>query len=153
MAKEKQKNSVVAPQEAINDITKNAPTEENTEVTENVSLNEIKTENEVVTNTEETVTGTEVLEEEREEIPVVTSETENEENAEARTVNTEEIKEALTVKEIFKDKYDSTVIYNIGDKLIKSQLVNDNKPKKKETGKYEISEARYEELKRSLYVD
>lgn len=59
----------------------------------------------------------------------------------------------LTVKEVFKDKYDEKVVYNPGDIFIKSDKIQDKKPIKAENGKYKVSKERYEELKRSLYVD
>lgn len=58
-----------------------------------------------------------------------------------------------TVKEVFKDKYDEKVVYKIGDVFIESEEIEDKKPVKVEDGKYKVSKERYEELKRSLYVD
>lgn len=58
-----------------------------------------------------------------------------------------------TVKEVFRDKYDEKVIYNVGDVFIEDETLQDNKPIKAEKGKYKVSKERYEELKRSLYVD
>lgn len=61
--------------------------------------------------------------------------------------------ENLTVKEVFKDRYDSTIIYNVGDVFIEDETLQNNKPTKAEKGKYKVSKERYAELKRSLYVD
>lgn len=58
-----------------------------------------------------------------------------------------------TVKEVFRDKYDEKVIYNVGDVFIEDETLQDNKPIKAEKGKYKVSKERYKELKRSLYVD
>lgn len=62
-------------------------------------------------------------------------------------------KENPTVKEVFRDKYDEKVIYNVGDVFIEDETLQDNKPIKVEKGKYKVSKERYAELKRSLYVD
>ncbi len=61
--------------------------------------------------------------------------------------------ENLTVKEVFKDRYDSTIIYNVGDVFIEDETLQNSKPVKAEKGKYKVSKERYTELKRSLYVD
>ncbi|MBQ9657649.1 MAG: hypothetical protein IJV31_02645 [Clostridia bacterium] len=58
-----------------------------------------------------------------------------------------------TVKEVFRDKYNEKVIYNVGDTFIEDETIEDNKPVEAGKGKYKVSKARYEELQRSLYVD
>lgn len=88
----------------------------------------------------------EIKENKKEEI--VVSE-EKKQDAEVKVIE----KENLTVKEVFKDKYDSIIVYNVGDVFIKDEALQDNKTIKAEKGKYKVSKERYEELKRSLYVD
>lgn len=58
-----------------------------------------------------------------------------------------------TVKEVFRDKYNEKIVYNVGDTFIEDETIEDNKPVEAGKGKYKVSKARYEELKRSLYVD
>lgn len=58
-----------------------------------------------------------------------------------------------TVKEVFRDKYNEKIVYNVGDIFIEDETIEDNKPVEAGKGKYKVSKARYEELKRSLYVD
>ena len=58
-----------------------------------------------------------------------------------------------TVKEVFRDKYNEKVVYNVGDTFIEDETIEDNKPVEAGKGKYKVSKARYEELQRSLYVD
>lgn len=58
-----------------------------------------------------------------------------------------------TVKEVFRDKYNEKIVYNVGDIFIEDETIEDNKPVETGKGKYKVSKARYEELKRSLYVD
>lgn len=86
---------------------------------------------------------------------VATEATENEKVVEDVKVeeNASDEKENPTVKEVFRDKYDEKVIYNVGDVFIEDETLQDNKPIKAEKGKYKVSKERYEELKRSLYVD
>ncbi len=86
---------------------------------------------------------------------VATEATENEKSVEDVKVeeNASDEKENPTVKEVFRDKYDEKVIYNVGDVFIEDETLQDNKPIKAEKGKYKVSKERYEELKRSLYVD
>lgn len=64
-----------------------------------------------------------------------------------------EEEENIKVTEMFKDKYNSKVIYNVGDIFVKDSTLTDKKPVKEVEGKYKVSAERYEELKRSLYVD
>lgn len=66
---------------------------------------------------------------------------------------TNEVNKLLVVRENFKDKYDEKVFYNPGDVFVEDETLSDNKPIKAEKGKYKVSKERYEELKRSLYVD
>lgn len=79
----------------------------------------------------------------------------NEENAynEKQDAEVQVTEENLIVKEVFRDKYDERVVYNPGDVFIESDKIEDKKPVKVEKGKYKVSKERYEELKRSLYVD
>ena len=58
-----------------------------------------------------------------------------------------------TVKEVFRDKYDSKVVYNVGDTFVLDESLEDNKPVKDGDKQYKVSKTRYEELQRSLYVD
>lgn len=58
-----------------------------------------------------------------------------------------------TVKEVFRDKYNEKIVYNVGDIFIEDETIEDNKPVEAGKGKYKVSKARYEELQRSLYVD
>ena len=66
---------------------------------------------------------------------------------------TEETEKVPTVKEVFRDKYNEKIVYNVGDIFIEDETIEDNKPVEAGKGKYKVSKARYEELKRSLYVD
>jgi hypothetical protein len=67
--------------------------------------------------------------------------------------NVEKEAKAPTVKEVFRDKYDSNIIYKVGDIFVESEDLTDKKPVKVKDGEYKVSKERYEELKRSLYVD
>ena len=62
-------------------------------------------------------------------------------------------KKLPTVKEVFRDKYNEKIVYNVGDTFIEDETIEDNKPVEAGKGKYKVSKERYEELKRSLYVD
>ena len=104
------------------------------------------TENEEVTSTGET--AEELV---GEKIEASAQDEKVEENAEMQ--DAQEVEKLPTVKEIFKDKYDEKVVYNPGDVFIESEEIEDKKPVKVEKGKYKVSKERYEELKRSLYVD
>lgn len=75
------------------------------------------------------------------------------EKQDAEVQVTKEEDKLPTVKEIFRDKYDEKVVYNPGDVFIESDELEDKKPVKVEKGKYKVSKERYEEIKRSLYVD
>ena len=72
-------------------------------------------------------------------------------NEEAKVQATEN--KVPTVKEVFRDKYNEKVVYNVGDTFIEDETIEDNKPIEAGKGKYKVSKARYEELQRSLYVD
>ena len=78
---------------------------------------------------------------------------ENKEKEDAKVQVTEETEKVPTVKEVFRDKYDEKVVYKIGDIFIEDKKITDNKPVKVKDGQYKVSEYRYAELKRSLYVD
>lgn len=122
----------------------------NNEVKENEELKE-----EVVTET------TEKVEEPKTEETTSTGETEEVElagdkieaplNEDAKVQATEN--KVPTVKEVFRDKYNEKVVYNVGDTFIEDETIEDNKPVEAGKGKYKVSKARYEELQRSLYVD
>lgn len=122
----------------------------NNEVKENEELKE-----EVVTET------TEKVEEPKTEETTSTGKTEEVElagdkieaplNEEAKVQATEN--KVPTVKEVFRDKYNEKVVYNVGDTFIEDETIEDNKPIEAGKGKYKVSKARYEELQRSLYVD
>ena len=75
------------------------------------------------------------------------------EKEDAEVQVTEETEKVPTVKEVFRDKYDEKVVYKIGDIFIEDKKITDNKPVKVKDGQYKVSEYRYAELKRSLYVD
>lgn len=77
----------------------------------------------------------------------------SEEKQDTEVQVTEEADKNATVKEIFRDKYDEKIIYNVGDVFIEDETLQDNKPVESEKGKYKVSKERYEELKRSLYVN
>ena len=122
----------------------------NNEVKENEELKEA-----VVTET------TEKVEEPKTEEIISTGETEEVElagdkieaplNEDAKVQATEN--KVPTVKEVFRDKYNEKIVYNVGDIFIEDETIEDNKPVEVGKGKYKVSKARYEELKRSLYVD
>ncbi len=122
----------------------------NNEVKENEELKEA-----VVTET------TEKVEEPKTEEITSTGETEKVElagdkieaplNEDAKVQATEN--KVPTVKEVFRDKYNEKIVYNVGDIFIEDETIEDNKPVEAGKGKYKVSKARYEELKRSLYVD
>ncbi len=122
----------------------------NNEVKENEELKEA-----VVTET------TEKVEEPKTEEITSTGETEEVElagdkieaplNEDAKVQATEN--QVPTVKEVFRDKYNEKIVYNVGDIFIEDETIEDNKPVEAGKGKYKVSKARYEELKRSLYVD
>lgn len=59
----------------------------------------------------------------------------------------------VTVIEMFRDKYDANIVYNLKDVFIKDEKIEGNKPVKAGKGKYKVSKERYEELQRSLYTD
>ncbi len=120
-----------------------------TETTEKVE--EPKTEE--ITSTGETV---EELAGEKTEAPVEEAKVEenaSKEKEDAKVQVTEETEKVPTVKEVFRDKYDEKVVYKIGDIFIEDKKITDNKPVKVKDGQYKVSEYRYAELKRSLYVD
>lgn len=87
------------------------------------------------------------------EIPEKVEDIENTEVSEQDAKVEENADKLPTVKEVFRDKYDEKVVYNPGDVFIEDETLQDNKPIKAEKGKYKVSKERYEELKRSLYVD
>lgn len=66
---------------------------------------------------------------------------------------TEETEKVPTVKEVFRDKYDEKVVYNVGDTFSIDESIEDNNPVKDGEKHYKVSANRYAELKRSLYVD
>ncbi len=128
---------------------KNNEVKENEELKEKVTAEAV--ENEEVTSTGETA---EELVGEKTEAPAEDAKVE--ENAsntkqDAQVQLTED--KVPTVKEIFRDKYDEKIVYNVGDVFIEDETLEDNKPVGAGKGKYKVSKARYEELKRSLYVD
>lgn len=110
-----------------------------TETTEKVE--EPKTEEVVTENTEATVEDAKV------------EENASNEKEEAEMQVTEATEKVPTVKEVFRDKYDSKVVYNVGDTFVLDESLEDNKPVKNGNKQYKVSKTRYEELKRSLYVD
>lgn len=110
-----------------------------TETTEKVE--EPKTEEVVTENTEATVEDAKV------------EENASNEKEEAEVQVTEATEKVPTVKEVFRDKYDSKVVYNVGDTFVLDESLEDNKPVKNGNKQYKVSKTRYEELKRSLYVD
>lgn len=59
----------------------------------------------------------------------------------------------ITVKTSFRDKYDEKIVYTVGDKFIEDKNLKDNKPVKEKEGTFKVSTARYEELKKCLYVN
>lgn len=110
-----------------------------TETTEKVE--EPKTEEVVTENTEATVEDAKV------------EENASNEKEEAEVQVTEATEKVPTVKEVFRDKYDSKVVYNVGDTFVLDESLEDNKPVKNGNKQYKVSKTRYEELQRSLYVD
>lgn len=122
------------------------------EVKENEELQE------VVTETTEKVEEPKTEEVATENTEAIVEDAKVEENAsnekeEAEVQVTEATEKVPTVKEVFRDKYDSKVIYNVGDTFVSDESLEDNKPVKAGDKQYKVSKARYEELKRSLYVD
>lgn len=113
---------------------------------------------EVVTETTEKVEEPkteEVVEEKRE---TTVEDAKVEENAsnekqDAEVQVTETTEKVPIVREVFRDKYDSKVVYNVGDTFVLDESLEDNKPVKVRDKQYKVSKARYEELKRCLYVD
>lgn len=75
------------------------------------------------------------------------------EKQDAEVQVTKKTEKVPTVREVFRDKYDSKVIYNVGDTFVLDESLEDNKPVKVRDKQYKVSKARYEELKRCLYVD
>ena len=75
------------------------------------------------------------------------------EKEEAEVQVTEETEKVPTVKEVFRDKYDEKVVYKVGDIFIEDETMTDNIPVKIKDGQNKVSTNRYNELKRSLYVD
>lgn len=125
---------------------------------ENKEAEEIK--EEVVTETTEKVEEpkTEEITSTGEPVEAPAEEAKVEENAfnekqEAEVQVTNEVEKVPTVKEIFRDKYDGRIIYNVGDTFILDEKLKDNKPVKVKDKQYKVSKERYEELQRSLYVD
>lgn len=116
----------------------------NNEVKENEELKEA-----VVTETTETkeITSTG----ETEEVELAGDKIEAPLNEDAKVQATEN--KVPTVKEVFRDKYNEKIVYNVGDIFIEDETIEDNKPVEAGKGKYKVSKERYEELKRSLYVD
>lgn len=100
----------------------------------------------------ETVNSEEVIEEPKQDAKVQENASNTEQEAKVQ-VTEDEVNKLPTVKEVFKDKYDEKVVYKIGDVFIESEEIEDKKPVKVEDGKYKVSKERYDELKRSLYVD
>lgn len=101
-------------------------------------------------------TVTEVAENEdvvEEKVETIVEDMEIEKNTSEEKQDAEEMDKNPTVKEVFRDKYDEKIIYNIGDVFIEDETLLDNKPIEIEKGKYKVSKERYEELKRSLYVE
>lgn len=122
------------------------------EVKENEELQE------VVTETTEKVEGPKTEEVVTENTEATVEDAKVEENAsnekeEAEVQVTEATEKVPTVKEVFRDKYDSKVVYNVGDTFVLDESLEDNKPVKNGNKQYKVSKTRYEELKRSLYVD
>lgn len=110
----------------------------NNEVIENEELKE-----EVVTET------TEKVEEPKTEEVVEENASNEKQDADVQTTENK----VPIVKEVFRDKYNEKIVYNVGDIFIEDETIEDNKPVEAGKGKYKVSKERYEELKRSLYVD
>ncbi len=113
---------------------------------------------EVVTETTEKVEEPKKEEVVEEKIETTVEDAKIEENAsnekvEAKVQVTEKTEKVPTVREVFRDKYDSKVVYNVGDTFVLDESLEDNKPVKVRDKQYKVSKARYEELKRCLYVD
>lgn len=109
--------------------------------------------NEIKENEEKgTVNSEEVIKEPKQDAKVQENASNTEQEVKVQ-VTEDEVNKLPTVKEVFKDKYDEKVVYKIGDVFIESEEIEDKKPVKVEDGKYEVSKERYDELKRSLYVD
>lgn len=99
-----------------------------------------------------TVNSEEVIKEPKQDAKVQENASNTEQEVKVQ-VTEDEVNKLPTVKEVFKDKYDEKVVYKIGDVFIESEEIEDKKPVKVEDRKYEVSKERYDELKRSLYVD
>lgn len=113
---------------------------------------------EVVTETTEKVEEPKKEEVVEEKIETTVEDAKIEENAsnekeEEKVQVTEKTEKVPTVREVFRDKYDSKVVYNVGDTFVLDESLKDNKPVKARDKQYKVSKARYEELKRCLYVD
>lgn len=127
----------------------------NNEVKENEELKE-KVTAEVTENEEVTSTGeaTEELVGEKTEAPAEDAKVEENASNEKQDAEVQLTENKVpTVKEVFRDKYNEKVVYNVGDTFIEDETIEDNKPIEAGKGKYKVSKARYEELQRSLYVD
>lgn len=123
----------------------------NNEVKENEELKE-----EVVTETTEKVEEpkTEEVVEEKTETTVENAKVEENASNEKQDADVQATENKVpTVKEVFRDKYNEKIVYNVGDIFIEDETIEDNKPVEAGKGKYKVSKERYEELKRSLYVD
>lgn len=113
---------------------------------------------EVVTETTEKVEEPKKEEVVEEKIKTTVEDAKIEENTsnekeEEKVQVTEKTEKVPTVREVFRDKYDSKVVYNVGDTFVLDESLEDNKPVKVRDKQYKVSKARYEELKRCLYVD
>lgn len=87
---------------------------------------------------------------EKNEEKTTTEEIVEEKTSEDEGVSKEKV---VTVIEMFRDKYDANIVYNLKDVFIKDEKIEGNKPVKAGKGKYKVSKERYEELQRSLYTD
>lgn len=119
------------------------------EVKENEELQEVVTE--TTEKVEEPKTEEITSTGETEEVELAGDKIEAPLNEDAKVQATEN--QVPTVKEVFRDKYNEKIVYNVGDIFIEDETIEDNKPVEAGKGKYKVSKARYEELKRSLYVD
>lgn len=124
-----------------NEKLKNEVTTEETEKVEEPKTEEVVTEKTETTAEEATVA----------EIATVETATDIDDGTIEKAA--EETEKVPTVKEVFRDKYDSKTIYNVGDTFILDESLEDNKPVKAGEKQYKVSKTRYEELQRSLYVD
>lgn len=140
-----------AKQEEVKEEKKTTTAEVEEKVTENVTENQ-----ENVTESNEEVTKVEENEKEEETIvenPVEDAKTEENASNEEQEADVHPTKKVPTVKEIFRDKYNTDVVYQVGDTFILDESIEDNLPVPAEKGKYKVSKARYDELQRSLYVE